>query len=117
MALLLILWPPEKQTSGINCPDLRQIKHGKTTVLLQLHKVLCRCWQEGAVPLDTRDFSVISLYKNKVEMNDCNNYTGMSLISIVGKVFAGVVLVRLRKMAERVYPESQCGFLAEMSTL
>ena len=35
----------------------------------------------------------------------------------MGKVFAGVILVRLQKLAEHVYPESQCGFRAERSTI
>ena len=55
-------------------------------------------------------------YKNKGEMNDCNNYRGISLRSIVGKVFARVILIRLRKLADRIYPESQCGFRAERTT-
>ena len=37
-------------------------------------------------------------------------------MSIVGKCFARVVLMRLQKIAERVYPESQCGFRAKRST-
>ena len=37
-------------------------------------------------------------------------------MSIVGKVYARVVLARLQQLAERVYPESQCGFRAERST-
>ena len=96
-------------------PDL--IKHCKTTLLLPLHEVLCQCWQEGAVPQDMRDSKIITLYKNKGERNDCNNYRGISLLSIVGKVFARVILIRLQKLAERIYPESQCGFRAERSTI
>ena len=91
-------------------PDL--IKHCKTTLLLPLHEVLCQCWQEGAVPQDMRDSKIITLYTNKSERNDCNNYRGISLLSIVGKVFARVILIRLQKLAERIYPESQCGFRA-----
>jgi len=56
-----------------------------------------------------RDAKIVTLYKNKAERSDCNNYRGISLLSIVGKVFARVILTRLQ-MAERVYPESQCGF-------
>ncbi len=63
------------------------------------------------------DSKIISLYKNKGERNDCNNYRGISLLSIVGKVFARVILIRLQKLAERIYPESQCGFRAERSTI
>ncbi|XP_076058578.1 uncharacterized protein LOC143035596 [Oratosquilla oratoria] len=39
------------------------------------------------------------------------------LLHTVGKVFAQVVLKRLQKIAERVYPEAQCGFRAERSTI
>ena len=96
-------------------PDL--IKHCKTKLLLPLHEVLCQCWQEGAVPQDTVDSKIITIYKNKGERNDCNNYRDISLRSIVGKVFARVILIRLQKLAERIYPESQCGFHAERLTI
>ncbi|KAI8491362.1 hypothetical protein Bbelb_309950 [Branchiostoma belcheri] len=59
---------------------------------------------------------IITLYKNKGDRSDCNSYRGISLLSIVGKVFAKVVLSRLQVLANRVYPESQCGFRAERST-
>ena len=96
-------------------PDL--IKHCKTALLIPLHKLLCECWEEGAVPQDMRDAKIITLYKNKGERSDCNNYRGISLLSIVGKVYARVVLARLQKLADRVYPESQCGFRAKRSTI
>ena len=64
-----------------------------------------------------RDAKIVTLYKNKGERSDCNNYRGISLLSIVGKVFARVILSHLQKLAERVYPESQCGFRAERSTV
>ena len=51
-----------------------------------------------------RDSKIITIYKNKGERNDCNNYRGISLLSIVGKVFARVILIRLQKLAERIYP-------------
>lgn len=37
---------------------------------------------------------------------------GISLRSLVWKAFARIVLHRLHKLAERVYPETQCGFRA-----
>lgn len=67
-------------------------------------------------PQDIRDAKIITLYKNKGERRDCNNYRGISLLSIVGKVFARVILGRLQKLAERIYPESQWGFRVEKST-
>ena len=69
------------------------------------------------MPLDMRDANIITLYKNKGERSDCNNYRVISLLSVVGDAFARVVLNRLQTLAERVYPESQCGFRAGRSTI
>ena len=62
------------------------IKAGKETSLLEhLHELLLQCWEEGSVPQDMRDASIITLYKNKGDRNDCNNYRGISFLSIVGR--------------------------------
>lgn len=92
------------------------IKSGKEAILPDLHELLCLCWREGSVPKDMRDAKIVTLYKNKGDRSDCNSYRGISLLSIVGKVFARVVLSRLQVLAARVYPESQCGFRAGRST-
>ena len=85
-------------------PDL--LKHCKTILLHSLHILLCQRWQ-GAVPQDIRDTMIITLF----------NYRGISLLSVTGIVFAKVILIRLQKLAEHVYPESQCGFRAGRSTI
>ena len=64
-----------------------------------------------------RDARIVTLCKNKGNRSDCNNYREISLLSIVGKAFARVVLNRLQLLADRVYPESQCGFRAKRSTI
>lgn len=64
-----------------------------------------------------RDAKIITLYKNKGDRSDCNNYMGISLPSVFGKVFARVVLSHLQVLANHIYPESQCSFRAERSTV
>ncbi|KAI8516527.1 hypothetical protein Bbelb_051080 [Branchiostoma belcheri] len=93
------------------------IKSAKGVLLPELHDLLCQCWEEGEIPQDLKDSNIITLYKNKGDRSDCNNYRGISLLSIVGKIFARVVLGRLQRLADRVYPESQCGFRSERSTI
>ena len=93
------------------------IKRGREALIEDLHELLCLCWREGSVPQDMRDAKIVTLYKNKGDRSDCNSYRGISLLSIVGKVFARVILVRLQALAARVYPESQCGFRAGRSTI
>ena len=76
------------KTSGSDGFPQDLIKHCKTTLLQPLHEILCQCWKEGAVPQDMRDAKVVTLYKNKGERIDCNNYIGISLLSVIGKTFA-----------------------------
>ena len=95
----------------------RKFKHGKQTILQLLHELLCLCWEQGHIPQDMRDANIVTLYKNKGDLSDCNNYHGISLLSIVGKVFPRVTLTRLQSLASQVYPESQCGFRAGRSTV
>ncbi|KAK3788584.1 hypothetical protein RRG08_031240 [Elysia crispata] len=68
-----------------------------------LHKLLCLFSREGKVDQDMPDAKIITLYKTKRGRSDCNNYKGISLLSIVGKDFTRVVLVRLQVLAERIY--------------
>jgi hypothetical protein len=69
-----------------------------------LNKLLVKCWYEGSVPQEMRDAHIVTLYKNKGDRSDCNNYRGISLLSVVGKAFARVLLSRLQQLANRVYP-------------
>ena len=55
-----------------------------------------------------RDANIVTLYKNKGERSNWNNYRGISLLSVVGKLFARAALKRLQVLAERIYPEPQC---------
>ena len=96
-------------------PDI--IKCGKEALIEPLHAILCKCWEEGSVPQDMRDAKIITLYKNKGDRSDCNNYRGISLLSIVGKIFARVILSRLQFLGTLVYPEAQCGFRPQRSTI
>ena len=63
-----------------------------------------------------RDAIIITFYKNKGDRLDCNIYRGISVMSIIGKIFARVLLTRLQALVDRIDPEFQCGFRAERST-
>ena len=59
----------------------------------------------------------MSLYKKGLKL-DCSNFRGISLLSIVGKLFSRIILNRLvRTIVNGILPESQCGFHASCGTV
>ena len=92
-------------------------KQEKSALLPHLVDLMQFCWKEGWVPQDMRDAMIVTLFINKGDRNYCNNYRRISLLSIVGKIFARVVLTRIQVLDKRAYPESQCGFRPGKSTI
>lgn len=105
-----------RKAPGIDNIPAEILKGNKDVLLPHLHKLLQTCWKEVTFPQDMRDAKIITLYKNKGDKGDCNNYRGISLLSITGKAFAKILLKRLQKLADRILPESQCGFRSNRST-
>ncbi|XP_052245532.1 uncharacterized protein LOC127854507 [Dreissena polymorpha] len=90
-----------EKASGKDDIPTEVIKRGNSVLLEHLHNLLCQCWKEGYVPQDMRDANIVTLYKNKGDRNNFINYREISLLSVVGKVFARVVLCKLQKLIER----------------
>ena len=58
------------------------------------------------------------LYKGKGPKNDCSNYRGISLLSVVGKILSRIIFKRINlHIADNVLPESQCGFRSGRGTV
>ena len=68
------------------------------------------------MPSDFTDAKICILFK-KGNRNLCGSYRGISLLSVVGKLIADVLLQRLQCIAEAVYPESQSGYREGRSTI
>ena len=105
-----------KATGEDNIPA-EILKENRDVLLPHLYKLLLLCWHSRDIPHEMRNAKIITLYKNKGDKGDCNNYRGIALQSITGKAFARILLTRLQKLAERILPESQCGFRAGRSTM
>uniref|UniRef100_A0A674MGB6 Reverse transcriptase domain-containing protein n=1 Tax=Takifugu rubripes TaxID=31033 RepID=A0A674MGB6_TAKRU len=66
-------------------------------------------WTLGAVPLDWQTGVVVPLFK-KGDRRVCSNYKGITLLSLPGKVYSGVLERRVRQIVEPRIQEEQCGF-------
>ena len=85
-------------------------KAGGPHMIKKLVSLYKKIWEKGSVPQDFKDATVISLFKNG-KKSVCDNYRGISLLSIAGKILARVILNGVNgKLTDRIYSESQCGF-------
>ena len=59
-----------------------------------LDKLYALIWKEECVPMKWREGLIVSLFK-KGDKEDPGNYRGITLLSVVGKVFCKIVNDRL----------------------
>ena len=66
-------------------------------------------WWAEKVPQDQVDAMIVVIPK-KGDLSFCDNWRGLSLLDVFGKLFAGILQQRLQKVIEDELVESQCGF-------
>ena len=77
-----------------------------TALLLNLTHTV---WEERQVPREWADAILVPIPK-KGNLRNCDNWRGIALLDVVGKVVARILQERLQQVAEEELPESQCGF-------
>ena len=64
-----------------------------------LHRIISLAWDNGQVPEDWRRAVIVSVQKKGSKMK-CENYRGISFLSIPSKVYARILDVRTRSVTE-----------------
>ena len=64
------------------------LKAGGNTALVSLHAVLRSAWNTGIIPTDWKKGLVDPLWKWKGDLQDCNNYRVVTLLSVPDKIFS-----------------------------
>ena len=77
------------KTAGKDEVTEEMIKSGGDVVVNWIWK-LCNMAFESDVPEDLRSVVIVPLHKGKGEMIKCKNYRGISLLSVVGKIYADI---------------------------
>ena len=62
-------------------------------------------FESGDVTEDWRSAVIVQLYKGKGYRTECSNYRGISLLSVVGKIYAGILVDRVRKVTDGLIDE------------
>ena len=80
-----------------------------TSGFKKLKAMLHKIWIERKVPQDFKDGIIIPVYK-KGDRAMCENYRGITLLSIAGKILTSIINNRLSSLYESILREQQCGF-------
>ena len=97
----------KRPTSSINVPEL--LIYGGPELQDRLLQLMIDMWKGGKAVKDWQDAEIIPIPK-KGDLKRCDNWRGISLLDVAGKVFARILQDRLLIVAGKVLPETQCGF-------
>nr|VZI01727.1 unnamed protein product [Spirometra erinaceieuropaei] len=107
----------QQLSSGSDAIPAEVYKHGGPQLMDHLTELFQEMWRQGEVPQDFKDATIVHLYKRKWNRQVCDNHRGISLLNIVGKIFARILLNRLNNHQEQgLLPKSQCGFRRHRGT-
>ena len=94
-------------------------KAGGPPIAEKLTELFHIMWRKEAIPQRFKDAKITLLFKRKGNPQVCDNYRGISLLSVAGKILARVLLNRLNEYLEQsgLLSESQCGFRKNRGTI
>ena len=88
------------------------IKGGGDQVVDWIWKLCNMAFRIGVVPEEWRSAVIVPLYHGKRETSECKNYRGISLLSVVEKIYAEILVDRVRRMTGVLIDDEQGGFRA-----
>ena len=91
------------------------VKGGGQAMIDWLWELLREVWKTKQVPQEWKNATLIPLHKKDRKV--CDNYRGIALLSIPGKVLSLILLERLQAIIDPQLLESQCGFRKGRGTI
>ncbi len=89
------------------CAEL--LKAGGEPMVAWMTELIQSVWRSETIPQEWKDATLVPLFKKKDRLL-CDNYRGIALLSVPGKVLTLVLLNRLQQKVESKLLEAQCGF-------
>lgn len=81
----------------------------------KLTEIMNEAIKSKKVPKEWNSGIILPIYKNG-DKRECNNYRGITLSSIPGKILARIMEKRIRNKIEKTIEDTQCGFRGGRST-
>lgn len=81
-----------------------------------LNKLFNSIWTNETIPKSWKEAQIVKIPK-KGDLTDCNNWRGISLLSVPSKLFTRVLMNRIKKSIEKRLRIEQAGFRGGRSTM
>ena len=101
----------DKKAAGIDTMISELLKNLDEPTLNIIVKIMNKIFDTGEFPEEWAVGIIVILFKGG-EKNDINNYRGITLLSVIGKLLVGMLNERLTKFVEKhkILHENQAGF-------
>jgi len=97
------------KSAGVDGIQAELLKNGGDELVKKMTTLCNQVWKSEQVPRDWKDGIIIPLPK-KGDLKDCNNWRGITLLSVPGKVMAGIILERIKTAIDCSLRQQQAGF-------
>ncbi len=77
------------------------LKYGGEIVVDWMMWICSLAWEQNEVPEDWRKAIIVPLYKGKGNREEFNNYRGISLLSVPGKIYGRILNERMMKITRK----------------
>ena len=104
------------KSAGVDNIPAELVQAGEETMIDVLTEIFNRIWRTGECPTPWTQSLIITLPKKGNNLQLCQNYRTISLISHSSKVMLKAILNRLKPQAEEIITEEQAGYRAGKST-
>jgi hypothetical protein len=74
-----------------------------------LHPVFHKIWEKAVIPNSWSEGNIIRIPKSG-DLTNCNNWRGITLLSIPSKVFRIVLISRITEAVDKKLRQEQAGF-------
>ena len=105
----------KRKSAGVDNIPAELVHTEGENAIAALTTICNKIWQIGEWPTPCTQSLVITLPK-KGNLQQCQNYRTISLVSLQSKVMLKIILNRLKPQAEKIITEEQAGFRAGRST-
>ena len=107
----------KEKSAGVDNIPAELVQAGGEDVIAALTTICNKIWQTGEWPTPFPwTQSIVITFPKKGNLQQCQNYRTISLISHPSRVILKIILNRLKPQVEKILAEEQSGFRAERST-